>query len=169
MNTIKQTPQTLEFISALSPVTRVFFALFAFVPLLAPYELLIKPSWQGQVSFVLIFFLVISIGAVVVSLSLFAAALFGRSRRFLFDASKRQLTYQFKTAFNPVGQEIYSFDQIKSLEIKVNEWESRLDTYDIAVKIAGKPEMKFGDFSSRSDAERYLTALQNLLARREWL
>jgi|GEM_PF-838009 len=168
MNTIKQTYQTIEFINTFSPVARVLLALFALVPLLAPYELLIKPSWQGQVSFDWIIPLVISIGAVVVSLGLFVAALFGRGERFLFDASKRQLTYQFKTAFTAgFEQEIYSFDQIEALEIKVHEGDERPDTYDIAIKIAGGHEMKFGDFSSRSDAERYLTILQTMLANHE--
>ena len=167
MDTIRQTPETLEFIHSLSPVARILFALFGFVPLLAPYELLIKPSWQDGVSFVLVFFLVISLGAVFVSLFLFTAALFGRSQHFQFDASKRLLVYRFKTAFIPAGQEIYPFDRIESLEIKVNEWDSRPDTYDIVVKIAGRPEMKFGDFPSRPDAERNLTALQKMLTSRE--
>jgi hypothetical protein len=167
MNTIKQTPKTIEFISSLSPVARILLAIFGFIPLLAPYELLIKPSWSGQVNFVLIFFLVISLGAVLVSLFLFMAAFFGRSQHFLFNASSRRLIYRFKTAFNPAGQEIYSFDQIKSFEIKVSEWDSRPDTYDIVVEIAGKPEMKFGNFPSRPDAEGYLTALQNMLTNRQ--
>jgi hypothetical protein len=64
------------------------------------------------------------------------------------------------------GQKIYSFDQIESIKIRVMEWESGPDTYGIAVKIAGGPEMRFGDFSSRSDAERYLTILQTMLANR---
>lgn len=165
MNTIKQTPETLEFIYSLSAVARVIFALFGFIPLLAPYELLIKPSWQGGIGFIQVFFLLISLGAVLVSLFMFTAALFGRSQHFQFDVSKRQLVYRFKTAFNPAGQEIYPFAQIASLEIKASEWDSRPDTYDIVAKIAGKPEMKFGDFSARSDAEQYLTALQKMLIR----
>ncbi len=167
MNTIKQTHQTIEFINTFSPLERVLLVLFALVPLLAPYELLIKSSWQGQVSFDWIIPLVISIGAIVVSLLLFLAALSGRGERFLFDASKRQLTYQFKTVFTAgFQQEIYSFDQIESLEIKEYTSEYSLYTYDIVVKIAGGPEMRFGDFSSRSDAERYLTILQTMLANR---
>ncbi len=61
---------------------------------------------------------------------------------------------------------MYSFDQIESLKIRVIQWESGPDTYGIDVKIAGGPVMKFGDFSSRSDAERYLTILQTMVANR---
>jgi len=61
---------------------------------------------------------------------------------------------------------MYSFDQIESLKIRVMEWEIGPDTYGISVKIAGGPEMGFGDFSSRSDAERYLTMLQRMVANR---
>jgi hypothetical protein len=164
MDTIKQTPKTLEFSRSLSPIVRVLIAIFGFIPFLAPYKLLIKPSWQGEFSLALVFFLAISFGAILVSLFFFAVALFGRSQHFQFDASKRLLVYRFKTAFNPSRQEIYDFDQIESLEVKTNEWDSRPDTYDIAVKIVGKSEMKFGDFLARTEAQRYLAALQKMLA-----
>ncbi len=166
MDTIKQTPQTIEVISHFSPVKRVLFALFAFVPLLAAYELLINTFWQKQVSFGSIIPLVFSIVAVLFSLLSFGVALFGRGERFLFDASKRQLTYQFKGVFT-AGQEIYPFDQIELLEIHIWENEDGPDTYDIAIKIAGRyNRMMFGDFPSRSDAERYLIILQTMVANR---
>jgi hypothetical protein len=132
------------------------------------YALLIKPSWSGQVNFILIFFLLISLGAVLVSLFLFTAALFGRRQRFLFDASRRHLVYRFKMAFITAGQKNYSFDQIKSFEIKVNEMDSRPVTLDIFVEIAAKPENKVWRLllSSRCRA-LHLTALQNILASRE--
>lgn len=165
MDTIRQTPETLEFVNSLSPVIRILLALFGFVPLLAPYELLIKPSWQGGISFALLFFLVISLGAILVSLFLFTASLLGRSDHFQFNAPKHQLVCRFTTAFNITRQEIYPFNQIESLEIKASEWESRPDTYDIVIKVAGQPEMSFGDFPSRQGAERYLKTLQKMLGR----
>jgi hypothetical protein len=169
MNTVKQTPQSIEFINTTPLSVRVIFVLLALIPLPVPYELLIKPSWQGEITFGLIFALAISIGAVVISLGFFLAALFGwGEQHFRFDASKRQLTYKFKKAFTPgFKREFYSFDQIEALEIKIWETSEGAHLYDIAIKIAGKPEMRFGNFPSRSDAERYLAVLQNLLAKRK--
>jgi hypothetical protein len=111
----------------------------------------------------MLFFLAISIGAVSVSFFFIAAALWGRSQHFQFEASSRRLSYRFKTAFGPVREERYDFSQIEALEIKVNEWDSRVDTYDIGLKIRDKPEMKFGDFSTRQDAEHHLAVLKNMI------
>jgi hypothetical protein len=162
MDTIKQDVDKLEFISSLSPIVRIVFLLFGFIPLLAPYELLIKPSWNGKFSIGMIFFLIISIGAISISIYFISAALFGRSQRFQFDGANRVVRYRFKSIINPLREERYDFSQIEVLKIKVNEWDSRSDSYDISMKIRGKPEMKFGDFQSRQEAEYYLTALEKI-------
>lgn len=162
MDTIKQTSDRLEFIHTLSPMARMLLALFGLIPFLAPYELLIKPSWHGGISFSMLFVLLISIGAVGISTFLFSAALFGRSQHFRFDASKRVVEYRFKTAINPLGEETHAFDQIELLQIKVNEWDSRPDTYDISMKIRGKRAMEFGGFGSRQEAEQYLAVLKKM-------
>jgi hypothetical protein len=163
MDTIKQSADKLEFISSLSPIARIIFLLFGFIPLLAPYELLIKPSWNGKFSIIMLFFLMISIGAISISIFFISAALFGRSQHFQFDGSNRVVNYRFKTALNPFREERYDFSQIEVLEIKVNEWDSRSDSYDISMKIRGNREMKFGDFTSRQEAEYYLAALEKMI------
>ena len=163
MDTIKQSADKLEFVSSFSPMARIIFLLFGFIPLLAPYELLIKPSWNGKFNIVMIFFLIISIGAVTISVFFISAALFGRSQHFQFDGAKRVLKYRFKTAINPFREERYDFSQIEILEIKANEWDSGSDSYDISMKIRGKREMKFGEFRSRQEAEYYLAALEKMI------
>lgn len=163
MDTIEQTADTLEFRGSLSPIVRGLLLLFGFIPLLAPYELLIKPDWDGSLGIVTLFVLVISLGAISVSIFFFNAAIFGRSQHFRFDASDRVLSYRFKTAVNPFREERYDFSQIEALEIKANEWESRPDTYDIHLAIRDKREMAFGDFSSRPEAERYLAILEKMV------
>jgi hypothetical protein len=163
MDNIKQNVDTLEFISPLSPIVRTIFLLFGFIPLLAPYELLIKPSWNGKFSIGMIFFLIISIGAISISILFISAALFGRSQSFKFDGANRVVKYRFKSIINPLREQRYDFSQIEVLKIKINEWDSRSDSYDISMKIRGKPEMKFGDFPSRQEAEYYLAALEKMI------
>ena len=162
MNTVNHAADKIEFVYHLSPIARIIFLLFSLIPLLAPYELLIKPSWDGKISIVLLFFIVISIGAVLVSFFFVSAALFGRSQFFEFDPSRRVVIYRFKTAFFSLREERYDFSKIEALQIKVNEWDSKADTYDISVKIQDRPEMNFGDFSSRQDAEYYLAIVEEM-------
>ena len=163
MDSIKHTDDKLEFVNQLSVSARIFFFLLGLVPLLAPYELLIKPSWNGRINIIMLFFFVLSIGAVSVSVLLVSAALFGRSQHFQFDALNRIVIYRFKTVVHPFREERYEFSQIEAVQIKVNEWDSRPDTYDISMKIRDKNEMKFGDFASRQEAEHYLTILETII------
>jgi hypothetical protein len=163
MNTVKQTSQTIEFSDPVPPLKRFLVALVALIGFTVVYGMLIALiqekvfEFDASISY--------AIWIVLTVLSSVAVALLIPSERFLFDAAERQLTYQFKSVFT-AGQKIYSFDQIESIKIRVMEWESGPDTYGIDVKIAGGPVMRFGDFSSRSDAERYLAILQTMLANR---
>jgi len=163
MDTIKQTSHTIEFSDPVPPLKRFLVALVALIGFGAAYGLLIALirekvfDFDASTSY--------AIWIVLAVLSSVAVALLIPGERFLFDASERQLTHQFKSAFT-AGQKMYSFDQIESLKIRVMEWESGPDTCGISVKIAGGPVMRFGDFSSRSDAERYLTILQRMVANR---
>jgi hypothetical protein len=165
MVTIKRSTNKLEFIGFLSPIARGVFLLFGLIPLLAPYELLIKPAWNGRVSIVTLPFIVISLGAVSVSTFFITAAFLGRNQHFQFDASNRTVKYRFNSVLYPIHEESYDFSQIETIAIEVNEWDSRPDSYDICLKIRGKREFKLGAFLSLQDAEQYLAELKNILAR----
>jgi len=163
MAPIEQTADKLEFKSSLSPLARLLFFLFGLLPLLAPYELLIKPTWNGRISIVMLFFAVISLGAIIVSLFFIAAALFGRSQHLQFDASNRVVRYRYKTALHPFREARYDFSQIEALELKTTEWDSRPDTYAITMTIRDQPALTFGDFASRPDAEDSLAVLEEMV------
>ena len=46
---------------------RILFLVLALFPLLAPYQLIIRPDWQSYFNLFFLFVLVISLGAVIVS------------------------------------------------------------------------------------------------------
>jgi len=163
MDTIKQSAGQLEFSHALSPIARLVFLVFGLLPLLAPYELLVKPTWHGF-SIIMLFFAALSLGALTVSGFMIAAALFGRSQQFIFDAPRRLIRYRYQTVLPRFREERYPFSQIETLGIQVSEWDSRADTFDLHLKIRGKREMQFGDFTTRQDAEYYLSELQKMIA-----
>ncbi len=163
MDTIKETSHTIEFTDPVPPLKRFLIWLFLLLGFTVVYGLLIAFiqekvfEFDASISY--------AIWIVLTVLSSVAVALLIPSERFLFDASERQLTHQFKSVFT-AGQKIYSFDQIESIKIRVIDWDLAPDTYGIDVKIAGGPVMRFGDFSSRADAEHYLTILQRMVANR---
>ena len=61
------------------------------MPLLAPYELLIKPAWTDIPSLAWLFVFVISLGAIVVSILLLLVAIFGLNRRVEFNAATKTI------------------------------------------------------------------------------
>jgi uncharacterized membrane protein len=156
MDTINQTADKIEFASRLSPLVRVVLFLFGLFPLLAPYELLLKPGWDGSFNLIMLIFLIISLGAISVSFFFIGAAFLGRSQHFQFDGSRRQVIYRFKTALTPFSEERYDFNQIEALQLKATTWESRPDSYDICLIIRDERPLAFGDFPSRPEAEPYL-------------
>jgi hypothetical protein len=115
MDTVKQTSHTIEFTDSYPPLKRFLVWLAALIGFTVVYGLLIAFiqekvfEFDASISY--------AIWIVLVVLSSVAAALLIPSERFLFNASKRQLTHQFETVFT-AGQKIYSFDQIKSFEIR---------------------------------------------------
>lgn len=111
----------------------------------------------------MLFFMAISVGAISVSIFFIAGALLGRSQHFQFDASNWVIRYRFKTTINPFREECYDFSEIEAFEIKVNEWDSYPNTYDISMKIREKREMKFGDITSKQDAEHDLAKIKTKL------
>jgi hypothetical protein len=163
MTPIEQTANKLEFKSSLPPLARLLFLLFGLIPLLAPYELLIKPNWTGRISIVMLFFLVISIGATIVSLFFIAAALLGRSQHIQFDASNRVIRYRYKTALHPFREARYDFSQVEALELKTTAWDSSPDTYSIILKIRDQRDLTLGDFVSGPDAEDCLAVLEEMI------
>ncbi len=74
---------------------RLFFAGLGVLPLLAPYELLIKPNWQHYRNPVFFFVMVISMGAIAISALLFFAAVAGLSSTMVFDRSTATFNYSF--------------------------------------------------------------------------
>jgi len=75
----------MVFSTTMSVKARLGFGLAATLPLLAPYNLLIKPVWADTPSLAWFFFLVVGLGAMAVSVLLFLVAIYGINRRVEFD------------------------------------------------------------------------------------
>jgi hypothetical protein len=79
----------IEAVSRLTAGGRVALFLVGLVPLLAPYELLLRPRWTTFASPVFAFFLIISLGATAVSMLLMSGAFLGRSTQLVIERASR--------------------------------------------------------------------------------
>ena len=99
----------LEFTSYMRPATRICIFIAGLIPLLAPYELLFKPTWNTFVSPFFFLSLLISLGAVVVTVFFLAAAVLGLNEVIRFNAAEREVRYGFRSAASQVARKTCSF------------------------------------------------------------
>jgi hypothetical protein len=162
VDTIREASGRIEFSSEMPLAARLLILAAGLVPLLAPYELLIKPTWQ-EFSLIWLFALVISAGAIATGLLAICVAVFGMSQHIRFDAASRGLTYSFKTAGGRHGEKEYPFSDIERLRVRTHHWTDGPATYNLALKLRATREIEFGRFVVQGDAERYLSVLTGMI------
>jgi hypothetical protein len=165
MDLIHESSSQLEFSSDLSWAARALVLIGGVLPLLAPYELLIRPSWRGDVTSIWWLVLLISAGAVGVSLLAIYFALFGLAQRIRFDSYRRVVTYGFKAAVLRYREKRYPFSAIETLEVRTHEWTDGPATHNLVLKLKGAREIEFGRFTDQAEAERYFSALDRMIKR----
>ncbi len=153
----------LEFRSSQSPVVRIFFFVFGLLPLLAPYELLLKPKWNTFFSPFFFLALVISIGAVGVTVFFLSAALLGLNKVVRFNAAQREVVYGFGAPLLKWRRKLVPFAQIVDLRVETQTWDSGPDTYDLSLDTVDGHSIRFGKFVTRDDAEKTRTAIRTIL------
>jgi len=165
MDNIKQLNNKIEFTSHLSLAARALIMIIGLFPLLAPYELLIKPSWSGKINWLMPFFLLISIGAIVLSFFIICTALFGINHYIQINSTNRIITHGYKPGVLRFCQNQYLFSEIEIVELKVHEWTDGPPTYNIGLKAIGRREIEFGGFATQEEAEKYLSILKEMIKR----
>jgi hypothetical protein len=162
MPEVNESETQLVFVERMAPGLRVFVFLVGFVPLLAPYELLIKPNWQGF-SLFMILPIFISLGATSVGLAFMAAGLLGLNHALHFDAASKTVFYIFETAITPLRRRQYDFAEVATVEINVHTWDSSADTYGVRVTFADGRKVEVGSFTDQDKADKYLRRIQEML------
>lgn len=171
MQTLQVSPQGLEFVEHHSPLARGFLFLVGLFPLIAPWELLIKPRWQPVGiellwNFGFLFFLAISLGAMTVSFGFLGAAIFGRNQQLSIDAASGHIDYRSRTAFGRERQRSYRLADISGLTVHTHEWDSRSDSYALQLTLADGVQLRMGDSEDRQKMEGYLQVVEGWRRRR---
>jgi hypothetical protein len=154
MESFIQTDDRIVITERMSAGMRVFLFVVGLLPWLAPYELLIRPGWTGFSIFTL-FFLIISLGAVAVSLAFIGGAIFGMNQTLRFDANTETVRYTYETSITKLREKNYSFRDISSIELHTHEWDSRPYTYGLQIVFSDKRKVQVGDIAEKAVAESY--------------
>jgi len=163
MDNIKQSNNKIEFTSHLSLAARALIMIIGLFPLLAPYELLIKPSWNGKINWLMLFSLLISIGAIVLSIFGICTALFGINQSIQINSTNRIITHGYKAGVLRFRQNQYLFSEIEIVQLKVHEWTDGSPTFNIGLKPIAHREIEFGGFATQEEAEKYLSILKEMM------
>ncbi len=158
MSKITQTNGKIEITETMSTGIRVFLFLLGLLPWMAPYELLIKPGWTGFHIPTLVF-LIISLGAIAVSIGFIGAAIFGMNQTATFDLTARTITHRYETTVNALRTKRYSFNDISKSEVREHNWDSGPNTYSLEIHFNDKHKILCGNFPSRKEAEEILKYL----------
>jgi hypothetical protein len=145
---------------------RVLLAGLAFVPLLAPYELLIEIDWQRFLSPIFFLALIVSAGAIAVSALLFFAAAAALSSTMVFDRRSKTFSYFSEAPVLRRARRTESLADIRSVEVRVREWADGPPTYYLAVTVEDGTAFETGSSPSRGEIEKIRSRVADLLAGR---
>jgi uncharacterized membrane protein YhaH (DUF805 family) len=162
LNYINESNGQLSFTDRMPRGLRVFIFLAGLIPFLAPYELLIRPRWH-DVNVLLIFPVLISLGAVGVGIMFMLAGVLGLNQTLCFDISSRSVRYSYETAITQVRRKHYQFSDLEQIEIRTTDWESKPPTYGLRLIFADGRKVEMCDFDTRDEAEDYVNRIQNLV------
>ncbi len=155
---------SVELRERMLPGKRVLFILLALFPLLAPYELLIRPGWTSYLNFIFILSLVISLGALFLSGFLIFAAVAGLSTQLRFSASERTLTYLREAPIVPLRRELIAFDSISRVEVEKHDWSDGDPTYSLRVTLEDGRTFKSGSVWNQTEINHASQRIEGLLA-----
>lgn len=143
----------LEVQSPMHPGLRAVLLLVAVVPLMAPYELLLRVGWKHYLNPFFLLAALISAGAAVVSVFLVFAALAGISSRLVFDRSSATLTHSFGAPVIRRTSRVYPLSAISRVEVGQGTWTDGAPTYHLRVILDGRPVIESGSSDSREEVE----------------
>ena len=153
MPTVTQLENSLEIREDMTLGRRGFFLLLALFPLLAPYELLLRPGWRSIFHPVFFLSLLISIGAVFLSGFLAFAAFAGLSTLLRFEQTSRIFTYMHQAPIVALRRERIAFDAIDFVEIEKYDWSDGEPTYSLRVLLKDGRSYKSASFETLEQAQ----------------
>lgn len=163
----RTTQTNTVFTTTMSAKARTLFALAGVVPLLAPYELLIRPDWPDMLSIAWVLSALVSLGALVVTALLLGVAVFGLNRRVEFDATGRVVLVTDAHLLRRPRMLKLPFADVAGVEVVCHDWSDGPSTYELRLIPAIGKVVDFGNFTSRKKAESIRTGLLSLLTPKE--
>ena len=146
--------ERLDVFSRMPAGKRALFALCALIPLLAPYELMLRVQWNDYRSAAFLLAAIISAGAVALSVFFLFAAVAGLSSRMTLDAARSTFTYSTGAPILPHRTLVLPLSSLESVHVRTHEWSDGAPSYTLMVRMSDGVTFDSGPSWSREDIER---------------
>jgi hypothetical protein len=142
---------------------RILFLSFALFPLLAPYQLIARPGWHDFTNPFFLFALVISVGAVAVSLMLAWAGIAGLSSQIRFDRERGTVTYQTCAPMVPLRTVQCPIGTIVAVRTVIHDWTDGSPSFSFVAEMEDGTTFKCGSSWSREEIDGIISQVSAFL------
>jgi hypothetical protein len=156
---------TLDILSPLPVGKRLFFALLALFPLLAPYELLLRIQWTTYLHPFFLLAAFISAGAAALSLLLLFAAITGLNVRMTLDLADSTFVYSEGAPLIPQRTRVFPLSLLESVRVRVHEWSDGAPSYSIEIHLADGQKFNSASIWSKEEVEHIRNRIETFLER----
>jgi hypothetical protein len=163
MPKVQETNDEIIFTENMSNGIRIFLTIVGLIPMfLAPYELLIRPSWNGF-NLYLILPILISVGAIFVGGLFVAAGILGLNQTIIFLAKSKTIYYSYESALIHLRRKTYKFSDIAKSSINTHDWTDGPSTYSLQFIFKDGKKIETSSFKTKNEAEQSLNKVENLI------
>jgi hypothetical protein len=142
---------------------RVLFLLLSLFPLIAPYELIIRPDWQHYFNVFFLFAAFIAAGAMVVSAFFVWFAVAGLDSQLRFDRVRGSLVYSFGAPVVKWRTSKCPLDTFTELQVEKTDWSEGQPSYSLVALMADGRTFKVGSSNSREEIETIILRITTFL------
>lgn len=160
---IVDTGETFEVQDRMTAGRRVVLLLLAMFPLIAPYELLLEPRWQGYLNLVFLFAVLISAGAMAVSGFFVWAAIAGLNRQTSFHLGDGTFTHTADAPIVPRRPYRAPIGSIRGVHLQTHEWSDGPDTYSLVLELDGRHKLSAASSLSSEEIARIKERIERFL------
>ncbi|MFN8380778.1 MAG: hypothetical protein U0V02_02500 [Anaerolineales bacterium] len=160
---VYENDREITFVEKVPLGLRIFLTIVGLVPMfLAPYELLVRPHWDGF-SLYLIIPILVSIGMILLGGLFLVAGLLGLNQTIVFVKESRVIHYSYESTLMPLRRKTYRFNDIAKVLVTTHNWTDSPSTYGLQFMLRDGQKIEVGNFEKRIDAEEYMNKVENLI------
>ncbi len=163
--TVIESRHALAIRSRMPAGQRLLLLAMAAIPLLAPYELLLRPQWQDRFGWAFLFAAAISAGALLVSALLAWCGLAGLDHALEVDRSRGALVYRTGATVVRRRTVRYPLAALASLQVEAREWSEGAPSYVLSAILDDGRALRLGSSFSRQELDTIARRVDAFLGR----